>query len=752
MSNRLSLNNLRALQQQALQTGPFGFQAVNAPLVRTPNGLADPNELLSASPSLQGASSPVAANATQGLSGVSGIFNYTGTAPRVVNSNITITGIDTLNGARVLIDNFDASKDRLSINGLATGSENGVNWEYDQARGVLTLSSTSSVSSSIYQGLLRRVAYANTDANNPGNARGIQYSLGSLLANPENGHFYQFVPVDVNDTGISWIDARNAAANPSNNYFGRQGYLATITSATEQEFIERRVSGNGWIGATDQAVEGEWRWVTGPEGTEDSNQGRLFWRGIGADFNNNRANNAGPVGNFYSNWDLANNEPNNNPASGDPNGEDYAHIVGNAGAGTIGKWNDLPNQQNYTNFGVAPYRPQGYIVEYGGLASDTPLTISARVTLNFSRPLGEAPGAAAGTRTRGPNFNDTASPEILWRNYGQGASRGLNAIWTLNYDATNATQAFTLNTDPKLTKFILEARDTGWEIEGLYDVDGNGIDDIFWRNYTTGENGVWLMRFDANTGAELIQGIFLDRVTDVSWEIEGVLNFDENAGPEILWRNYRTGETAIWSYDYNPANTANPLTLNSTRTRFVGAPVDINWYIEGWADFNNDQIPDILWRNYRTGENGIWELNRNATGNNPYLTRGYFISRVEDPLWEVADVIDFDRDGVADILWRNYRTGQNAIWGMTSAGDFNPAKTNFIAQVPDTNWRIEGTGDFTGDDIPDIVWRNYRTGQNGIWRMKLENNRFVYDSGFFIDTVEDLAWEIEGPSPTRDVA
>jgi len=61
-------------------------------------------------------------------------------------------------------------------------------------------------------------------------------------------------------------------------YYGLRGYLATITSQVENDFIKGKTKGVGWIGASDAAVEGDWRWVTGPEGLEDGGKGLLFWR------------------------------------------------------------------------------------------------------------------------------------------------------------------------------------------------------------------------------------------------------------------------------------------------------------------------------------------------------------------------------------------------------------------------------------------------------------------------------------------
>ena len=70
-----------------------------------------------------------------------------------------------------------------------------------------------------------------------------------------------------------------------------------------------------FIGASDAAQEGVWRWVTGPE------TGTNFWNG---------AANGSAVTGQYANW--ATGEPNNSGGS-----ENYAVIGGD------GKWVDVPS-------------------------------------------------------------------------------------------------------------------------------------------------------------------------------------------------------------------------------------------------------------------------------------------------------------------------------------------------------------------------------------------------------------------------
>lgn len=75
-----------------------------------------------------------------------------------------------------------------------------------------------------------------------------------------NGHEYAFVQAD----DITWTSARAAALA-----LGGGWDLATLTSATEELFVGSLLTvtwpdrSHVWIGGSDAASEGDWRWVTG---------------------------------------------------------------------------------------------------------------------------------------------------------------------------------------------------------------------------------------------------------------------------------------------------------------------------------------------------------------------------------------------------------------------------------------------------------------------------------------------------------
>ena len=399
-------------------------------------------------------------NPVLNISSASTDYNVNSDA-QIIAPDLAITDSDggTLDGAKVTINN-KSDGDFLGIAGQTgtSGTVEGLNWSYDESTGVLTLSGEAD--NSVYEKALQQVTYNNTSDTPDTTQRDVQFSLGSKSVNPENGHFYEYVEA----TDIDWTTAQSEAE--TKEYFGLQGYLATITSSEEQEFIENngQTEENAWIGASDATTEGDWQWVTGPEaGTE-------FWSGDG---------NGSAVGNEYNNWSET--EPNNLLTTDPTNGEDYAHIQGKSSLGDSlsGAWNDLPDNGSTD----AAYEVNGYLVEYGGSAGDPELNISDNVTVNITNEStssgndgnqgNDGNDGNDGNESNSPDFTGDNQPEILWRDF----NAGNNEIWAVNYDESNTTQPFSIDVTT-----LRSLEDTNWRAEGIEDFNGDGIDDILWRN------------------------------------------------------------------------------------------------------------------------------------------------------------------------------------------------------------------------------------------------------------------------------
>ncbi|MEN6314787.1 MAG: InlB B-repeat-containing protein, partial [Clostridiaceae bacterium] len=283
----------------------------------------------------------------------------------VIDSGIAIEGFtESISGARVMIQNKKTG-DMLSYTNAG-----GISGTYDSTAGVLTLEG--SATSAQYQTALRSVRFSTT--SNDTTDRTILFSLGGGLYYSDNGHFYEYV----DSLNISWSDAKTAAEGRS--LYGRQGYLATLTSAEENAFVTDKVTALGWIGAKDiHYVDinsddklGDWRWVTGPEGLANGGNGTGFYSGYSG---------ASGTTVTYSNWWQG--EPNN---AG--NVEYVAHIfgpadtmpawaLGSSNPASPGEWNDFEPGRN-------DGAVKGYVVEYGGIPGDTPIVVQAARTITVN--------------------------------------------------------------------------------------------------------------------------------------------------------------------------------------------------------------------------------------------------------------------------------------------------------------------------------------------------------------------------------
>lgn len=221
------------------------------------------------------------------------------------------------------------------------------------------------------------------------------------IYDPATQHIYEVVN---NGSSITATAARSAATSRTIN--GVSGYLANITTSDENTFVAARISQDGWFGASDAGIEGDWVWLDGPESDD------LFWRGV-----------ANGTAFGYENW--ANNEPNQ---SGD---EDCSQFYAN-GSG----WNDLPCSSTL-NYYIVEYGAPGSLPSVAGdtlditLSADTttqtptlssPDSTSLQNTLQLTYTLPEVP--TAGTVT--VSFNDGTTTTTLTMSDSQSVNTTVN--------------------------------------------------------------------------------------------------------------------------------------------------------------------------------------------------------------------------------------------------------------------------------------------------------------------------------------
>ena len=204
-----------------------------------------------------------------------------------------------------------------------------------------------------------------------------------------NDHLYEYV-----SSTLDWNAAKTAAEWRTK--YGATGYLATITSQEENDFVSARLLNAGWMGAGDMATEGTWKWVTGPE------NGTTFCIGNIS---------CVPQGGQYTNWNT--NEPNDSGGN-----EDCGQFL----AGGSGKWNDLP---------CSGTTLPGYVVEYGS-SGNMPSVAAANIDITTSDTTAPTtPGTPSATT---PTTDNT--PTVSWTAASDAGVGLKNPAYTLEWSAS----------------------------------------------------------------------------------------------------------------------------------------------------------------------------------------------------------------------------------------------------------------------------------------------------------------------------
>ncbi|OMF98118.1 S-layer homology domain-containing protein [Paenibacillus sp. FSL R7-0337] len=329
---------------------------------------------------------------------------------------ITADPGEMMTGATVVINGY---KQGDQITFVTTGTE--ITVKSGAGNGVYILEGGASTAE--YQSVLENAEFTMTS---PGE-RSLTFGLGPVPAFNKNGHFYEYV----SETSITWPKAKADAEKKS--YYGRQGYLVTITDPDENAFIVDKTPVIGWIGGKDvaRAVDGngratqnvstlqsigkyngygDWRWVTGPEGMVqyEGKSGLPFYKGYNINGKNDDTATVPNVtdatyGPMYANW-----------ATGEPNDATFEHVVHIYSSGQYkSKWNDyaIDNAVN------------AYLVEYGGMPGDSTTSINTTITLLDKTPLKTDATTAQGYLNTAPQTYTKESLAVL-----QKATDAANAV------------------------------------------------------------------------------------------------------------------------------------------------------------------------------------------------------------------------------------------------------------------------------------------------------------------------------------
>jgi hypothetical protein len=274
--------------------------------------------------------------------------------------------------------------------------------------------------------------------------------------NGVNGHFYK--PVT---TGATYTAAR--AASLLSTFKGQTGYLLTLTSASEDVFIQANVpQSNIWFAATDEVTDGKWVIDAGPEkGTVMKTQ---------------NGPTAGNIAGVYNNW-----------ANGEPNGynhsEDYAVTKWNGN-----QWNDLSN--NWSN---------PYVIEYGTWSNPDDATFTEFYTNSVTHSNGQTIKALFGFKFNSSIDKSKFSAQVFKRDDGY-------SNWTAadGYKSLSGLGKVYLSNQIDTAKVF----STGILLSGVSDMQQFGSADVgkIYRMTITGTTGGGIWGTDIYTSDSYIAG------------------------------------------------------------------------------------------------------------------------------------------------------------------------------------------------------------------------------------------------------
>ncbi len=309
---------------------------------------------------------------------------------------------------------------------------------------------------------------------------------------------------------------------------------------------------------------------------------------------------------------------------------------------------------------------------------------------------------------REDNNNDLRA-DILWYNkISPFTGAGYGSVYELLLEPNAATPPpFTL-----VGQFAGVPIPDPWSIKGRGDYDGDGQSDILWSNdqtataYSLPADSIYIaLRTPAPTvpatapaGAYTLPAAGLSSAcAPATSVVVGTGDFNNDNHSDILLKNssgninllLMSGTTIL-----NPATTLLS-TIPACAATFATPPTATS-VVSATGDYNGDGKADILWSDSGTDKTYV-----QLTGVTGFTT----ISGLTG--FTIQGSGYYDTDAKSDIIFRNAAGDVYIKNNITATGPGTLVAFNG-GNVP-TAWVVKGTGDYNGDGVNDILWRNEAT-------------------------------------------
>ena len=314
----------------------------------------------------------------------------------------------------------------------------------------------------------------------------------------------------------------------------------------------------------------------------------------------------------------------------------------------------------------------------------------------------------AGGTTNATATTDPGTAVLVWR-----SSTGQLVQWRLAENGSLHSYAYV----------YASAVGAAWNVFSTADFDGDGIDDVVWRNTSTGEVIIWYITLDGR----LKSFHRVETILDSNWKLGGVAKLDGDNVPDFVWHHQTTNAVHHWLMN------ANGTIKSSAAVHSTGVSA-LSWKIAGFGDLDQDGVSDILWHNINTGGIVWWKLDNAGK----FVSVKWIINSLATG-WEIKAFGNINGDANPDIILHHKTNGYVAFWTLNSAVEIDTYGLVHSSAANAATWKPVGLVDVDGDGVDDLVWRNLSSGSVDYWKLG-SDGKFVSAANVY--AAVGLSWTI----------